>query len=90
MTFEQANELKKQLDAAVNAYSEALRAFPKGDMGLTPDSVKASLEFKETKAQFQAAFERLRKFNLYYLRTFKAELKAERKKITLDRVNKLR
>jgi hypothetical protein len=51
------------LELAVQAASEALRNFPKGPMGLTPDSVKQSAEYKAAKARFSRAFQALREFN---------------------------
>jgi len=51
--------IRAELDAA----SYALKAFPKGAMGLTPDSVKQSPEWKTAKHRYLVAFEMLRAFN---------------------------
>ena len=41
----------------------ALAAFPRGPMGLTPDSVKASPEWQAAKAAWTEAFSALRAYN---------------------------
>ena len=46
--------------------SAALKAFPRGPLGLTPDSVKASAEWKAAKRASDAAFAALRRFNATY------------------------
>jgi len=52
------------LEAAVNATSAALKAFPRGGpLGLTPDAVKASPEWKAARNAYQSAFDALRAFN---------------------------
>lgn len=43
--------------------SAALKAFPRGPLGLTPDAVKASSEYKAAKRSSDAAFSALRRFN---------------------------
>lgn len=46
--------------------SAVLRAFPRGPLGLTPDAVKASAEWKAAKRSSDAAFTALRRFNQQY------------------------
>ena len=41
----------------------ALKAFPKGRFGLTPDAVKASPEWQAAKRNLDQAFANLRAFN---------------------------
>ena len=55
-----------------------MKRFPKGEMGLTPDEVKESLEFKTARKAYQNAFNDVRNFNTMFLREFKKELKNER------------
>lgn len=52
-----------EYEAAVRAASQNLKAFPKGPMGLTPEDVKNSPEYKAAKQAYSSAFERLRQFN---------------------------
>lgn len=66
------------LDAAVTQHGATLNQFPKGPMGLTPDAVKATPEFKTAKTNFDRAFAALREHNAYMTKNFSAEMKAER------------
>lgn len=56
------NALRAELDRA----SAALNAFPRGSMGLTPDHIKFSPEYRATKAACDKAFAALRHFNTIY------------------------
>lgn len=47
----------------VDAASAALKAFPKGPMGLTPDAVKALPEYQAAKREYAVAFAALRAAN---------------------------
>lgn len=51
------------LEAEVKAASAALKEFPRGTMGLTPDDVKASPEWRAAKTRYELAFARLRAWN---------------------------
>lgn len=62
-TFDGAKVIQRSLLSEVRRLSAALNAFPKGAMGLTPDEVKASPEFRLAKSQYEAAFQKLRRFN---------------------------
>lgn len=53
----------RELERAVEATGRAMRAFPRGPMGLTPDSVKITPEYKTARRAFQKAFEALRAHN---------------------------
>ena len=55
-----------------------MKRFPKGEMGLTPDEVKESLEFKTARKAYQNAFNDVINFNTMFLREFKKELRDER------------
>lgn len=70
------------LENAVKAASDKLREFDKygkSSMGLTPDHVKATPEWKKAKAEYEKAFSEMRAFNGWYVKAFKKELAAERK-----------
>lgn len=43
--------------------SKALKGFPKGPMGMPPDSVKASPEYQVAKRNYEQAFARVRAYN---------------------------
>lgn len=62
--------------------SKTLRAIPgvgSGAMGLTPDAVRLSPEYRAAKAAFDAAFARERAFNGRYVKQFAKEIRAERR-----------
>ena len=75
------SEIGKQFWNDHSAKGKALRAFvesfPKSLMGLTPDYVKAMPEYKRLRAEYDAAFQALRKFNASRF-SDPAYLKAER------------
>lgn len=79
MTFLEAKAEAARLDAEVKRTGEILRVFPRGPMGLTPDAVKATPEYKAAKTASEVAFAKLRAFNGWYTKTFKSELAAERR-----------
>ena len=64
---------KATLEADVARTSDALQKYPRGDMGLTPDAVKATPEWKRDKDAFDAAMASLRKFNASFLKSWKKE-----------------
>lgn len=53
-------------------------AFPRGAMGLTPDAVRATPEWRAAKVRVDRAFARLRAFNTIFVKKFAKELRAER------------
>ena len=77
-TYEQAKAHQDSLYALLNAKDSALQEFPKGAMGLTPDSVKASREFKLAKAEYEIAFQAVRKFNAVFTKQYRKEIQAAR------------
>lgn len=79
MTYPEAQAARAAIDSEVSRLGAELRAFPSGAMGLTPDHVKASPQYRAVKSAYDAAFARLRRFNSWYLKAFAAEIRAERK-----------
>ena len=77
--FDAAKARKAELEARSAAASAVLNAFPKGAMGLTPDAVKFSPEFRAAKRAFDTAFEAERRFNRWFLKEFASEVRAERR-----------
>lgn len=72
-SFEQALQNALKAREVTNAASEALRAFPRGAMGLTPDDVKNSLAYKKAKNDYNVAFEKEKAFNQFLTRNYKKE-----------------
>jgi hypothetical protein len=67
--FETLIGLRQYADERAEYWSNELNKFPKGDMGLTPDAVKALPAFKTAKSNFDEAFFSLRRYNAL-LQTF--------------------
>lgn len=81
MCFEIAKEMRSVIEAQERDAAKALRAVPglgSGPNGLTPDSVKFSEPYRAAKAEYEARRQMLRRFNQWFTRTYKAELRAER------------
>lgn len=78
--FEKDKAEGKRIDAEVDRLSAILKKFPKGPMGLTPDSVKATSEYRKAKGEFDRAFKAMQNFNRAFTKTWAKELKEERRK----------
>ena len=79
MTYEEAKVIKNQLEEKNNAYSKILQTFEKNEIGLTPDHIRELPEWKEANNEFKTSFAQLRKFNSWYVKTFKKEIQADRR-----------
>lgn len=79
MNYSEAKALSAALDIEVTRAGDIINAFPKGPMGLTPDAVRVTPEWKLAKRNFDTAFAKLRAFNSYYVKTFSIELRRERR-----------
>lgn len=76
--FVDARVVADLLSAKAEEASKGLEGFPRGAMGLTPDVVKFSREFREAKFKFECAFASSRLFNQFYVKTWKKEIAAYR------------
>jgi hypothetical protein len=56
-------DIRNQLEARLEIASNKLRAFPVGPTGITPDSVKATTEWRAARRAVDAAFAELREVN---------------------------
>jgi len=81
MNFQEAKEISKKLNDDMNRCSKILneKYTEKTPMGLTPDHIKSSPEYQADKFNFEIAFANLRSFNKTYVKTFKKELREERR-----------
>lgn len=82
MTYETARLKSERLSAAVDTACKALRSVEgvgSGPMGLTTDAVKRSKAYRDAKIAFDAAFKELRRFNAIFVKTYKKEIRDERK-----------
>ena len=74
-TFNEAiNKLQKCEQLSIH-YSKQLQTFPKGVLGLTPDDVKNSIEFKQCKDNYAIAFHNIRALNTFLNKNYKKEFK---------------
>jgi hypothetical protein len=79
--FEAAKAEGAALEAEVADAEAALKAIPgvsSGRMGLTPEHVRTSPQYRSARARFDKAFARLRAFNGVFVKRFAKELRAER------------
>lgn len=80
--FTAATAHRDTLQAAVDAASDAFKVFTAqraGPLGLIPDAVKRSSEYRTACANFDRAYQTLRAFNHHYVRDFAAELRNARR-----------
>jgi len=81
MDYTQATERRDELEAEVDRTSRALKALSGGGpLGLTPDDVRATPEWKAAKRAADDAFAALQAFNKVYVRRFKQEIKRDRQR----------
>lgn len=81
-TFTAAKATQAELERAVADASGRLtdiQGVGSGAMGLTPDAVKAAPEYRAARAAYDRAFRQLQQFNAWFVPTFAAELRAERR-----------
>lgn len=81
MNYYQAKQRKSELELALKAAGSAVSAFSAfphdGPMGMT-EQVGVSPEYRKAKKDFDQAFSELRRFNVWFCRTFPKERCAER------------
>lgn len=88
VTYPMARQIRDRIQAEAETAGARLRAIPgvgSGQIGLTPDSVKATAEYQSARAAWETAFERLRAFNGEYCQRFKREIRAERDAMRAER-----
>ena len=78
-TYEQGKIIAANIMRDVDKWDEALQRFPRGEMGLIPDEIKNSDEYRTAKAQYDYYFSKLRIFNAGFTKRYKREMMAERK-----------
>jgi len=78
MTYAEAKLHKEELENICDINSKKINSFEKGEMGLTPKHIKILPEYKLAKQSYENSFAELRKFNEYFVKTFKKEYANER------------
>jgi hypothetical protein len=79
MLFRDAIKRRTTIEEALESLGARLKTYPRNNVGLTPDSVKFSPEYREIKSAHDREFARLRAVNSFLLKTYPAEMKALRK-----------
>lgn len=77
-TWPEAKAAQEAASARVKVASAAMDKYPKSSMGLTPDAVKASPQWRADKAEMDAAMLELQKANSVVAKNFAKESAAER------------
>jgi len=80
MNYAIAKAAADQLNAEAKRLGRVLETYPRNAIGLVSDAVRVSPEYKADRAAFDKAFSELRKFNTWYVKAFKAEIRADRNK----------
>jgi hypothetical protein len=79
--YTQAKARRDQLEAEADRTGHALKALSGGGlMGMTPEHVRATPEWKAAKHTADAAFAALQAFNTVYVRRFKREIGQDRRR----------
>ena len=80
MNYLEAKEISEEMNKRVDTTSNTLNSkyTQSTSLGLIPDSVRNTYEYKSDKLAFDTAFNELKSFNKIYVKTFKKEIRAER------------
>lgn len=78
MTYAIAKATRNALETECDAFSAILSASRKGPMNLTPDTIKATPEWKAAFTGYVKAFKALRAFNTRFVKVYAKEIQAER------------
>jgi hypothetical protein len=77
--YDEAKLERDRLQAEMQSASAIMQTFPRGEMGLTPDHIKASPEWRAARARYQTALSAMQTFNATFIPRFKKEIAAERR-----------
>lgn len=76
-----AKKQRDSLEEEANRAGKALKALSGGGaMGMTPDAVRATPEWKRAKRESDEAFKALQDFNEVYVKRFKDEIRQDRRR----------
>ena len=79
MTFEQAQAEQQRMEAEMHIAENRLKTYPRNEIGLTPDAVRQTEEYQRDRAAFNKLFDSYRTFNAWFVKTFKNELREQRR-----------
>jgi len=78
--YQEAKARRDQLEAEYERLGRALKALSGGGlMGMTPEHVRTTPEWKKAKREADAAFAALQAFNTVYVHRFKREIAQDRR-----------
>jgi len=75
MNYAIAKAASTRIDNEVTRLGRILQAYPRN-----ADAVRLSPEYRADKLAYDKAFSEMRKFNAWYVKAFKAEIRADRNK----------
>lgn len=78
MTYAAAKHRKDELEIIASRAADRLQAYPKGEMGMVPDAVRTTAEYKADMAAYRAAESKSNAFNKAFLKAYKKQYLAER------------
>jgi hypothetical protein len=82
MDYATAKTEKAALEIKYRAACKQLASLPgvgSSKMGLTPDEVRQTPEYRAAQDQYRAAFRRLQEYNRWFCKLFKNEIRTERR-----------
>lgn len=82
MTYDEKSRIKNELDEIVTNVSKKLKELvgdKKTAIGLTPDSIKKSTEYKKLTREYDVAFNKLRDFNSKLTNKEKGQMSKDRR-----------
>lgn len=77
-TYGQLKSEVAKIEAQCDQFGAVLQSFPKNAIGLTPDHIKATEQYKYARKGYDLAFIRLRSVNQYMSKHFSKEMRADR------------
>lgn len=79
LSFAEATARYNELQNTATAAAKPLRQYPRGLMGLTPDHIKATAEWRKARLVYQRAADDLRAFSAAYANVFRKEIRLARR-----------
>lgn len=77
MNYEEAKAHKQVLDAINRKHSEILQQFETNGIGLVPDNIRATEEWKQAKHDYDNSFAELREFNAWFVKEYRKKKRSK-------------
>ena len=72
--YSEYKELQNKQNAIVDNLSDQLNLYPKGEFGMTEESIRLSDEFKSVNSKFNKEFKKLQEINRLGMKMFNKEI----------------